>query len=120
MALEKSAPTSVAGGRSFLTTIRQLLTFSSPNPMEHEDEQRLRQRIISVAVSESPYGSVFRNDGSVIVAFSQSPHDVTPYIKEKSPFPDDTSGGFSDVYKCVLEKPGEPSAVVSRISSIWH
>ncbi|KIJ09451.1 hypothetical protein PAXINDRAFT_17457 [Paxillus involutus ATCC 200175] len=120
MTLEKRAPTPVAGSRSFLTAIRQLLTFSSPNPMEHEDEQKLRQQIISVAVSESQQDGIFRKDGSVIVTFSQSPHDVTAYVKEKSPYPDDTSGGFSDVYKCVLEKPGEPSAVVSHISSIQN
>ncbi|KIK74795.1 hypothetical protein PAXRUDRAFT_174611, partial [Paxillus rubicundulus Ve08.2h10] len=54
------------------------------------------------------------------LTFSQPPNDVTKYIRERGPYADDTSGGFSDVWKCALAKPGEPKAVVSRTVPIWH
>ncbi|KIJ10817.1 hypothetical protein PAXINDRAFT_16214 [Paxillus involutus ATCC 200175] len=90
----------------FASLVRQLLD-------SLQSEEALRSEIISAAVSTSVEQGPVRRDGSVTLTFSQSPNDVTQYITGKRSYADDTSGGFSDVYKCVFEKPGEPRAAVA-------
>ncbi|KAF8835363.1 kinase-like protein [Paxillus ammoniavirescens] len=112
MAQQQEAPLPAAGGRSFLTVIRQLLGFPLPGPIGHEEEEHLRAEIISAAVSTEVVEQTGTNN-TVTLTFSRAPNDVTEHIKGKGLYADDTSGGFSDVYKCVLDKPGEPRAVVA-------
>ncbi|KIJ10900.1 hypothetical protein PAXINDRAFT_101849, partial [Paxillus involutus ATCC 200175] len=112
MAQQQGAPYPPAGGKSFLTVIRQLLGFPPPGPIGHEEEEHLRAEIISAAVSTEVVEKIDMNN-TVTLTFSRAPNDVTEHIKGKGPYADDTSGGFSDVYKCVLDKPGEPRAVVA-------
>ncbi|KIJ07234.1 hypothetical protein PAXINDRAFT_103044 [Paxillus involutus ATCC 200175] len=101
-----------ADGRSFITSILQPFGFAAPGPIVQEEEENLRAEIISAAVSTEVVKRKGTNN-TVALTFSRSPNDVTEYIKGKGPYPDDSSGGFSDVYKCVLDKPGEPKAVVA-------
>ncbi|KIJ09439.1 hypothetical protein PAXINDRAFT_17461 [Paxillus involutus ATCC 200175] len=49
----------------------------------------------------------------ISLSFSRPPVDVTEYIKGRGLYADDTTGGFSDIHKCVLDKPGEPKAAVA-------
>ncbi|KAF8839860.1 kinase-like protein [Paxillus ammoniavirescens] len=78
-----------------------------PNPMEGEDEQMLRVKVVSAAVSME----VVEQSGTNNMV-TRPPNDVTAYIKGKGSFPG-TWGTFANVYKCVLDKPGEPRAVVA-------
>ncbi|KIJ04427.1 hypothetical protein PAXINDRAFT_22285 [Paxillus involutus ATCC 200175] len=89
---------------SFITLIRELLQST-------QSEEAITANIISAAVVEQ--GGSVRVNGMVPLTFSRAPNDVTKYIKGKGPYADDTSGGFSDVWKCVLVKPGEPRAPVA-------
>ncbi|KAF8842575.1 kinase-like protein [Paxillus ammoniavirescens] len=108
---EQAHPPAAADG-SFLTVLRHLLGFSPPHPMGQEDEEKLRAEIICAAVSTEVVVQNALNN-TVIVTFSRPPNDVTEYIKGKASYPDDTSGGFSDVFKCVLDKPEEPIVAVA-------
>ncbi|KIK94596.1 hypothetical protein PAXRUDRAFT_439517 [Paxillus rubicundulus Ve08.2h10] len=102
-------PFPTASGRSLLAATRE--PFGSL-PVEHKDKQKVKGRTLSAVVSESQQDDLFRVDGSMILTFSRPSHDVTAYIKQKGRYPAKV-GRISDVYKCVLEKPGEPGAVVA-------
>ncbi|KAF8842582.1 kinase-like protein [Paxillus ammoniavirescens] len=102
MSHQNGRPSSAAGGRSFIALICELL--QTP-----QSEEALRANIISAAEQ----GGSVRVNGIVPPTFSRPPDNVTMYIREKGPYADDTSGGFSDVWKCVLDKPGEPRAPVA-------
>ncbi|KIJ10643.1 hypothetical protein PAXINDRAFT_16360 [Paxillus involutus ATCC 200175] len=54
----------------------------------------------------------------ISLSFSRPPEDVTGYVKGKGQYADDTTSGFSDVYKCMLDKPGEPNAAVSHVFNL--
>ncbi|KIJ10903.1 hypothetical protein PAXINDRAFT_16125 [Paxillus involutus ATCC 200175] len=113
MAQEQKAPSPAEGGRSLFAVIRQLFGVS---PLGHEEEENLRAEIICAAVStEVPTVAQkgTNNTETSRLTFSRPPEDVTEYIKRNGPYPYDTSGGFSDVHKCVLNKPGEPQAEVA-------
>ncbi|KAF8842585.1 kinase-like protein [Paxillus ammoniavirescens] len=105
---QSGPPPAAIGTGSLISFVRQLLQYP-------QSEERFRETIISAAVSAevvAQEGPVGRND-SVTLNFSLSPNDVTQYIKGKRSYPDDTSGGFSDVYKCFFERPGGPRAAVA-------
>ncbi|KAF8835360.1 kinase-like protein [Paxillus ammoniavirescens] len=116
MAQEQKTPPSAVGGRSLFAVIRQLFGVSPPDPDGHEEEEILRAEIICAAVStEVPLVAQkdTNNTETSRLTFSRPPDDVTEYIKRNGPYPYDTSGGFSDIHKCVLNKPGEPVAQVA-------
>ncbi|KIK97053.1 hypothetical protein PAXRUDRAFT_137124 [Paxillus rubicundulus Ve08.2h10] len=104
---QRGPPPPASDTTSFASLIRHLLE-------SLRSDEALRSEIISAAVSSEAVerGHVGR-DGSATLTFSRQPNDVTEFIKGKRPYADDTSGGFSDVYKCVFEKPGEPRTAVA-------
>ncbi|KIK77312.1 hypothetical protein PAXRUDRAFT_387447 [Paxillus rubicundulus Ve08.2h10] len=110
MALEHRASRPAIGGNSLLTTIRQLLGVSSSSA-RHDQEDSIRAAIISAVVS-TEVGAQNGTNKTASLTFSRPPHDVTEYIKRRLPYPDDTSG-FSDIFRCVLDKPGEPMKTVA-------
>ncbi|KAF9233802.1 kinase-like domain-containing protein [Melanogaster broomeanus] len=108
-------PQTAAGGRpSFFAALCQLISSVQSGTLGHEEEG-VRAEVASLVVSTDPEGieQQAQTDATVSLTFSQSPHDVTQYIMGKAAFPDDTSGGYSDVYKCILNRPGKPRATVA-------
>ncbi|KAF9228889.1 kinase-like protein [Gyrodon lividus] len=106
MSGQEGAPPAAVGGRSFITIVRQLIRSPPSGPLGYKEEEEIRAMIISAAASTEA------ND-TVILPFSQSPHEVTKYIRGRRICPDDTSGGFSDIFKCELEIPGESRTLVA-------
>ncbi|KIJ10910.1 hypothetical protein PAXINDRAFT_16132 [Paxillus involutus ATCC 200175] len=94
MALEQRVPPPPK--RSGWTVLRRLL----------QAIKRLRAGVRSAGVSQSGTNSM------VTLTFSRPPEDLTQYMKGKQQYANNI-GGFSDVYKCVLAKPGEPSTIVA-------
>ncbi|KIJ09699.1 hypothetical protein PAXINDRAFT_17217 [Paxillus involutus ATCC 200175] len=116
MAQEQKTPPLAKGGRSLFAVIRQLIGVSPPDPVGHEEEEILRTGIICAAVSTKVPTVAQKgtdNTETARLTFSRPPDDVTEYIKRNGPYAYDTSGGFSDIHKCVLNKPGEPVAQVA-------
>ncbi|KIK81467.1 hypothetical protein PAXRUDRAFT_832833 [Paxillus rubicundulus Ve08.2h10] len=94
MALEQRVPPPPT--RSRWVVLRRLLQVIN----------RLKAGVRSAGVPQSGM------NGTVTLTFSRPPEDLTQHMKGKQRYAHNI-GGFSDVYKCMLDKPGEPSTMVA-------
>ncbi|KIJ10212.1 hypothetical protein PAXINDRAFT_16780 [Paxillus involutus ATCC 200175] len=95
-------PPAASGIRSFIKKVSQLLHSSLRGLSLRKGKESPRTSIIFAA----------EQNGTPNLTFSRPLPDVTKHIKKKTLYQYDTIG-FTDIYRCVLRKPGEPRKTVA-------